>query len=82
MVEKIFFFIPTGLQPPRMYPVRFSSSRTATISIFLSPAALAAFFRSKTFDSELQAYQEAGLAYIAPELREGQFEIALAKECK
>lgn len=60
--------------------------RTGSKNHLLAPVldypSLAGFFRSKTFDSELQAYQEAGLAYIVPELREGQFEIALAKEGK
>jgi len=32
--------------------------------------------------SEEEAYKLAGLAYVAPELREGQFEIGLAKENK
>jgi DNA polymerase (family 10) len=58
--------------------------RTGSKNHLLSPVldypSLASFFRSKPFESELQAYQEAGLNYIVPELREGQFEIALAKE--
>ena len=66
--------------------VRDTLLRTGSKNHLLAPVldypSLAVFFRSKTFDSELQAYQEAGLAYIAPELREGQFEIALAKEGK
>ncbi len=36
----------------------------------------------RAFASEEEAYQHAGLAYIAPELREGSFEIALARENK
>jgi len=71
--------------PPTAF-VRETLLRTGSRNHLLTPVldhpSLAAFFRSKTFDSELQAYQEAGLAYIAPELREGQFEIALAKEGK
>src|SRR5690606_14993750 len=59
-----------------------TGSRNHLLAPVLDYPSLAAFFRSKTFDSELQAYQEAGLAYIAPELREGQFEIALAREGK
>ncbi|UCS93444.1 PHP domain-containing protein [Echinicola marina] len=43
---------------------------------------LGSFFKSKNFNSEQDAYKEAGLAYILPELREGQFEIELAKENK
>lgn len=66
--------------------VRDNLLRTGSRNHLLSPVqdhpSLASFFKSKTFESELQAYQEAGLAYIVPELREGQFEIALAKEGK
>jgi DNA polymerase (family 10) len=59
-----------------------TGSRNHLLSPVLDYPSLGSFFRSKPFDSELQAYQEAGLGYIAPELREGQFEIALAKEGK
>src|SRR5690606_30646543 len=65
--------------------VQNSLLRTASRGHLLSQVSeesLASFFRSKSFDSELQAYQEAGLGYIAPELREGYFEISLAKEGK
>ncbi len=43
---------------------------------------LGSFFKSKTFSSQQEAYKEAGFAYILPELREGQFEIELAKANK
>src|SRR5690554_2139828 len=59
-----------------------TGSRNHLLTPILDFPSLAGFFRSKSFDSELQAYQEAGLSYIAPELREGQFEIELAKEGK
>ncbi|WOK07015.1 helix-hairpin-helix domain-containing protein [Imperialibacter roseus] len=36
----------------------------------------------RAFATEEEAYKHAGLAYIAPELREGSFEIALAQENK
>lgn len=36
----------------------------------------------RTFSSEEEAYQHAGLAYVEPELREGSFEIGLALENK
>lgn len=66
--------------------VRDNLLRTGSRNHLLTPISdfpsLAGFFRSKPFDSELQAYQEAGLSYIVPELREGQFEIELAKEGK
>lgn len=60
--------------------------RTGSRSHLLAPIdneqTLGSFFKSKSFSSEKEAYQEAGLPYILPELREGQFEIALAKEDK
>lgn len=59
-----------------------TGSRNHLLAPVLDHPSLASFFRSKPFESELQAYQAAGLSYIAPELREGQFEIALAKEGK
>jgi len=59
-----------------------TGSRNHLLTPILDFPSLAGFFRSKSFDSELQAYQEAGLGYIAPELREGQFEIEMAKEGK
>ena len=66
--------------------VRDNLLRTGSRNHLLAPVldfpSLASFFRSKSFDSELQAYQEAGLGYIVPELREGHFEIALATEGK
>lgn len=75
----IHFSSPSGF-------VRDNLLRTGSRNHLLSPVldhpSLASFFRSKRFDSELQAYQEAGLGYIVPELREGQFEIALAKAGK
>lgn len=71
--------------PPEWF-VRDNLIRTGSRNHLLSPVkdypSLAGFFRSKPFDSELQAYQEAGLGYIPPELREGQFEIELAREGK
>ena len=71
--------------PPTEF-VRDNLLRTGSRNHLLAPVldypSLASFFRSKSFDSELQAYQEAGLGYIVPELREGQFEIALATEGK
>ena len=71
--------------PPTEF-VRDTLLRTGSKNHLLAPVldypSLASFFRSKPFDSELQAYQESGLGYIVPELREGQFEIALAKEGK
>ena len=71
--------------PPTEF-VRDNLLRTGSRNHLLAPVldypSLASFFRSKPFESELQAYQEAGLSYIAPELREGQFEIVLAKEGK
>ncbi|MEX2591678.1 MAG: helix-hairpin-helix domain-containing protein [Anditalea sp.] len=58
--------------------------RTGSRAHLLSPVqghqTLITFFRSKSFESEVQAYEEAGLSYIPPELREGQFEMPLAKE--
>ena len=75
----IHFALPTEF-------VRDNLLRTGSRNHLLAPVldypSLASFFRSKPFESELQAYQEAGLSYIAPELREGQFEIVLAKEGK
>src|SRR5690606_38156674 len=59
-----------------------TGSRNHLLTPVLDHPSLASFFRSKPFESELQAYQAAGQSYIAPELREGQFEIALAKEGK
>src|SRR5690606_34674253 len=59
-----------------------TGSRNHLLTPILDFPSLAGFFRSKSFDSELQAYQEAGLDFIVPELREGQFEIELAKEGK
>src|SRR5690606_37921774 len=59
-----------------------TGSRNHLLAPVLDYPSLASFFRSKPFESELQAYQEAGLSYIVPELREGQFEIMLAKEGK
>lgn len=71
--------------PPHLF-VRDNLLRTGSRNHLLAPlldySSLASFFRSKTFESELQAYQEAGLSFIVPELREGQFEIELAKEGK
>jgi len=43
---------------------------------------LAVFFKTGSFTSEAQAYEAAGLNYVPPELREGQFEIPLAREGK
>lgn len=43
---------------------------------------LVSIFRSRSFDSEKQAYEAAGLSFIPPELREGQFEVQMAKEGK
>ncbi len=79
--------IPVNIHfsPPHEF-VRDSLLRTGSRNHLLTPIldypSLAGFFRSKPFDSELQAYQEAGLSYILPELREGQQEIELAKEGK
>ncbi|MBD8491219.1 DNA polymerase/3'-5' exonuclease PolX [Echinicola sp. CAU 1574] len=60
--------------------------RTGSRAHLLAPIdneqTLGSFFKSKSFSSEKEAYQEAGLSYVLPELREGQFEIALAKENK
>ncbi|WP_230981495.1 helix-hairpin-helix domain-containing protein [Echinicola salinicaeni] len=60
--------------------------RTASNAHLLAPMdaghTLGSFFKSKGFGSEQEAYKEAGLAYISPELREGQFEIELAKDNK
>lgn len=60
--------------------------RTPSNSHLLAPVdaeqTLGSFFKSKSFSSQQEAYKEAGLAYILPELREGQFEIELAKENK
>ena len=42
------FFMPTGLHPPRMYPVTLLMSATWIIATLLTPAALAAFFKSSS----------------------------------
>ena len=44
------FFIPIGEQPPRMYPVVGSNSRTGIRSAFLLPEMRAAAFRSTSRD--------------------------------
>ncbi|MDN3670007.1 DNA polymerase/3'-5' exonuclease PolX [Echinicola jeungdonensis] len=58
--------------------------RTGSKGHLLSPLenqeTLGTFFKSKLFSSEEEAYKEAGLAYILPELREGQFELEWAKK--
>ena len=41
------FFIPRGEHPPCIYPVRGKSSDCFIISMLFSPAAFAAFFRSR-----------------------------------
>lgn len=61
--------------------------RTGSRNHLLSPVGienhtLASFFRSRSFESEHQAYEEAGLGFIPAELREGQFEIEMAREGK
>nr|MBI1231481.1 DNA polymerase/3'-5' exonuclease PolX [Cytophagales bacterium] len=66
--------------------VREKLLRKASRQHLLSPAndnqTLATVFLAKTYDSEEAAYAEAGMAFIPEELREGQFEIELAKEGK
>ncbi|GAB3664617.1 helix-hairpin-helix domain-containing protein [Echinicola sediminis] len=57
-------------------------SKTHLLSALDEHQTLGSFFKSKSFESQEAAYKEAGLEYIAPELREGHFEIALAKENK
>lgn len=57
-----------------------TSSRPHLHALVKDQIPLASVFRSKTFTSEQEAYEEAGLQYIVPELREGYFEIELAKE--
>ena len=42
------FFIPTGLHPPRMYPVTRLISSTRIMATDFSPTARAAFFRSSS----------------------------------
>jgi len=57
-------------------------SHTHLLAALNKDQTLGSFFKSKSFASQEEAYHEAGLDYIEPELREGQFEIALAKEKK
>lgn len=57
-------------------------SRAHLLSLANDNKTLASVFLSKEFESEEAAYAEAGMAYIPEELREGQFEIELAKEGK
>lgn len=59
-----------------------TGSRAHLLTPVLDHSSLADFFKAGSFETEEQAYQEAGLAYIAPELREGHFEIEWAKEGK
>ena len=54
-------------------------SRPHLLALVNENQTLASVFLSKRFESEEEAYAEAGLAYIPEELREGQFEIELAK---
>jgi hypothetical protein len=42
------FFMPMGLHPPWIYPVRGSSSFCGSMTMLFSPTALAAFFRSSS----------------------------------
>jgi len=73
------------LTPPHSF-VQENLLRTGSRAHLLSPVleypSLAGFFRSKPFESELLAYEEAGLSFIPAELREGHFEMRLAKEGK
>lgn len=59
-----------------------TASRAHLHALVKDQIPLATVFRSRKFTSEKEAYEEAGLQYIAPELREGYFEIELAKENK
>ncbi|AWW29788.1 DNA polymerase/3'-5' exonuclease PolX [Echinicola strongylocentroti] len=59
-----------------------SASRAHLLSPMDDGKPLGSFFKTGDFDSQEAAYKEAGLAYVLPELREGQFEIPLAKENK
>ncbi|GGF41972.1 helix-hairpin-helix domain-containing protein [Echinicola rosea] len=59
-----------------------SSSRAHLLSPMDDGKPLGSFFKTGNFDNQEAAYKEAGLAYVLPELREGQFEIPLAKENK
>ncbi|QDH81421.1 DNA polymerase/3'-5' exonuclease PolX [Echinicola soli] len=59
-----------------------SSSRAHLLSPMDDGKPLGSFFKAGNFDSQEAAYKDAGLAYVLPELREGQFEIPLAKENK
>ncbi|HSI77602.1 MAG TPA: DNA polymerase/3'-5' exonuclease PolX [Lunatimonas sp.] len=58
------------------------ASRSHLLSVVNENQTLASVFLSKKFENEEAAYAEAGLAFIPEELREGQFEIELAKEGK
>ncbi|WP_158859133.1 helix-hairpin-helix domain-containing protein [Lunatibacter salilacus] len=58
------------------------ASRPHLLSVVNENQTLASVFLSKKFESEEAAYAEAGLSFIPEELREGQFEIELAKEGK
>jgi DNA polymerase (family 10) len=80
-IEVILHFTP----PNRFIQTRLmrTGSREHLLSsVGVENHTLASFFRSKFFDSEIQAYEEAGLAFIPAELREGQFEIQMAQERK
>lgn len=59
-----------------------TSSKVHLHALVKDQVPLANIFRSKSFTSQEEAYEEAGLQYISPELREGYFEIDLAREYK
>jgi DNA polymerase (family 10) len=82
-VKELDLKVTIHVAPPHQF-IQEKLLRTGSKAHLLSPVqdhrTLISFFKSKTFETEVQAYAEAGLSYIPPELREGQFEIALAKE--
>lgn len=59
-----------------------SASRAHLLAPLEDGTPLGSYFKAGQFESQEAAYKAAGLAYVVPELREGQFEIALAKENK
>ncbi|KEO74461.1 helix-hairpin-helix domain-containing protein [Anditalea andensis] len=59
-----------------------TSSRAHLHALAKDQTPLATVFRSRPFGTEQEAYEAAGLQYIVPELREGFFEIDLAKDNK
>lgn len=85
-IKDIGIAVVLHFTPPNQF-VQTRLMLTGSKAHLLSPVGienltLASFFRSKSFASENQAYEEAGLAFIPAELREGQFEIQMAKEGK